>query len=263
MSNDLKFRIGRLVAAVQRNRPYRLRRAIGRFDPIRSGSGSTTLLIMVEARKFWDAMWSAWSWMRFLEGRCRLQIAVDGEFSTAQCSLLQRQFPGLQIDFCPALRGDGGRLAEYCRQHQFGRKVAAILNASVDGNVLYSDSDVLALREPSEVMAAVSSGTAMHIVDSWPQFDPTLLARTAQLGLPHIPDLNSGLMVIPRNASYSQFLTAVIDDWAMSDQSRFAEQTLFSVLLRHLGARPLPPAHYTCSFKGAWYWEREISYAVV
>ena len=223
---------------------------------------------MTEPRAYWDALWSAWSWMRFVRHYCKLRIVVDGPVNREQQCVFERLFPGGQI--LPAravledMRGWSLPSQNFFRQDVFGRKVAAIFHACSQADTLYNDADVLVFRKPDEILNNMkTSRNVRYLEDKMTLcYDPELLKHAEELGCGQVQNINSGVMYLPCGILNVGFAEKLLNKRDASPRHRFIEQSLFSVLLNGVAEREsLSREYYTLTNQGAWIWEKDIDYS--
>ncbi len=257
--------LGRRVAAVQRNLPRPSQRRIANFRAIRSAASGPLLVVLCEPRTRWDALWSLWSGLRFFSPSLAAAIFVDGEIDPSWAAQARRLFPDVRIESAPQwLKTQNSPLARYPAfqaGHPFTRKFALLAALQAQFDVVYCDADVLFFSEPADLRSAIAARQPCYLLDCETEaFDPWLRSRAELSGLRCEPKLNSGLMVLPRGMIDDAKLALLLDGWTLRERHRFAEQTLFGILLPTAGGTPLPSANYVVSSFGMYFWHDDIDY---
>jgi hypothetical protein len=217
---------------------------------------------------FCDALWAAWSWYRFVHAFFELEFVVDGEISKGDRNAAQRLFPGVRVaeaeTIVSSLRNSHPFLKSFLENHPLGRKLGVILKLQSERPVLFSDHDVLAFNPPSELLLQTNDGTPFHITEEKEGvFDPEILRRAQELGLKHAPDLNSGLLYVPKGALSMALASQLLAEWHPPMRSWFTEQTVLSVLFNQAGGESLPRQKYVVSNRRQFYWEEDVDYSSI
>ena len=140
-----------------------------------------------------------------------------------------------------------------------GKKLAVVYLLQKSAGVLYSDCDVIAFKEPTEIIKAITSGSSLHLFDEFGyKLDPWLSARAAKVGVQVSGHFNAGLVYVPKDSMKEELLEAILYDWEACFNTHHAEQTLFSILLAPQTPNPLPRSRYVLSWKGVWVWEQDL-----
>jgi len=252
----------------ERHRRYRIRARCRELPPIHVASRQRKLAILATPDSFLDALWSAWSWYRFLEPEFELVLFCDGDASALHLDFARRLFPGVKVqnlqDMAMKMRGCTPGIAPFLDNHPLAKKLALVLTLQKSGAVLYSDSDVLAFSSPDEISTRLESNHPLYIQEEHHGvFDPAILARAAQLGLSHAPALNSGLLYLPSGSLSVDLASNLLAGWEPPMNSWFTEQTVLSVLLQQAGGSPLPRERYVVSNRRQFYWEHDVDYSKI
>ncbi len=111
---------------------------------------------------FDDALWCAWSWLRFLAREVRLAIYIDGPVGTRERQAVETLFPGGTITNARTVISETEDLSSaaegYFTHHPYGRKLGVLLELQKKEPVFYCDSDVLAFSQPDEIIASIKDG---------------------------------------------------------------------------------------------------------
>jgi hypothetical protein len=239
------------------------------LPPLPVKPGRVRFVVLTSPDTLDDALWTAWSWYRYLRHEdCGLEIAVDGVVSAAQSAAAARLFPGLAIypaeSACRYVYDREPSLETFLHGHPTGRKLALILALSDQGPVLYCDHDVLAFGPPIELLASIRRNVACYFPEELDGTrDPSIVARAKSLGLDYIPEFNSGFLYIPRGTLPMKRAAEILATWRPPGDSWFTEQTVLSVMLRVVNAEALPSSRYVVSVCRQFYWERDVDYKTI
>ena len=252
----------------ERNRTYQIRFRHDKLSPIPVQHHPTLFAIMTTPAAFCDAIWAAWSWYRFVRQHCELAFVVDGECSAEDQAAAQRLFPGVTIRGSEAIvsgiRARHSTFDTIFRFHSLGRKLGVILALQSERPLLFSDHDVLAFNTPSELLEGVSSSTPRYMTEeAGGIFDPEIIQRARELGMPHATDLNSGLLFIPQNKLSVTSASRLLENWNPPMRSWFTEQTVLSVLLREAGGLPLSRSQYVITNRRQFVWDKDVDYSSI
>jgi hypothetical protein len=257
--------LGEKVAAIGRNKPYRVRNQIFSLAPLSSGPRRGKLVVLCEPRTFNDGCWSAWSWLRFVREELHLHLFVDGMISNEQRSQFNRQFPGASLSCLPRFLeknfNASPTFARFLDRYVYARKLALLTTLQRDGDFLYSDCDVVAFRRPDLVLevikGSVRSGLYMMELGSDYFVDPWIAEKAARIRLPHHRGLNSGLLWVLQDSLHVDVIERLLNDWNPKFSHRTAEQTILGVVMAVNSARPLPADVYVVSNDGMFFWQRD------
>jgi hypothetical protein len=253
----------------ERRRNYRIRFQFDELPPIAAERGGKRFVVLTTPETFNDALWSAWSWYRFLrEKGFALELAVDGGFSQQDSNAAARLFPGISVYSAQSVSQQlcemNPALQTFLHGYPTGRKLALILALSGQAPMLYSDSDVLAFNPPEELLKCVVRNVPCYFME---EFDGTrdalIVERAHALGLDYLPKFNSGLLYIPQGTLSTSQAAKILAAWRPPANSWYSEQTLLSVMLRNSNAEALPPSRYVISSRRQFYWERDVNYAEI
>jgi hypothetical protein len=250
----------------ERKRNYSIRSRYRQLPPLPVKGGQIRFVVLTAPETLSDALWSAWSWYRYLRHEdCKLEIAVDGVVSAAQSAAAAQLFPGVAIypaeSACRYVYDREPALETFLHGHPTGRKLALILALSDQGPVIYSDHDVLAFSPPYELLASIRRNVACYFPEEVDGTrDPSIVERAKSLGLDYIPKFNSGFLYIPRATLPVKEAAEILAMWRPPGDSWFTEQTVLSVMLRPVNAEALPSSRYVISICRQFYWERDVDY---
>jgi hypothetical protein len=143
------------------------------------------------------------------------------------------------------------------------RKLAVVLRAQGNDNVLFSDADVLLLGSGAELVAAAQAGDT-----AWYNQEPGELNGDRQLleyacaagWAPPAARFNCGLLYLPQGCLAPADAERILALGAHDTSSYFIDQTILALLLGAQGARPLPPERYLVSADGQFYGEVDADY---
>jgi len=148
--------------------------------------------------------------------------------------------------------------------HSLGKKLGIILALQAERSLLYSDQDVLAFNFPAQLSTGIARGVPLYICEENSGcFDADILDRAQELGLPHAPQLNSGLLFIPQNGLAVDLAAQLLAGWRPPMRSWFTEQTVLSVLMQQAGSLPLARENYVVSNRRQFYWEPDVDYSSI
>jgi len=148
--------------------------------------------------------------------------------------------------------------------HPLCRKLALLLELQEQRPILYSDEDVLCFRPPQELQDALEKNgprpryireETLAPIDSW------VADRARALGEALLPDLNSGLLYLPRQSLDTELALRALEPWRPPWQSWFTEQSMVSLLLHQAKAVPLPRDRYVITNRRQFFWEQDIAYS--
>ena len=263
----------RAVWRWERRFKYTVQRQASSLPPIAPADGPHIMVVLTTPATFDEALFSGWSWLRFLHAEFRLEMYVDGEITASMQAKSDAIFPGarlLSVDDAIA-EWDGGqtgapRWAEWKTQCSCIKKVPLILKLQETQSVLFLDYDVLAFNAPEEIVTAVQSpGTPplYNREDPAADWDPEIKRVADQRGL-RLPDgFNSGLLWLPGQSLSSSLLMNLVHQCDPRKMGYFAEQTLVAALLGDAGAQALPESRYVTSQQRQFYWDADVDYETI
>ena len=253
----------------ERRRSYPIRSRYQQLPPLPAKGGRLRFVVLTTPETLSDALWTAWSWYRYLRHEdCELEIAVDGVVSAEQSAAAAQLFPGIAIypaeSACRYVCEREPALETFLHGHPTGRKLALILALSDQGPVLYSDHDVLAFNPPQELLAFIRRNVACYFPEEVDGTrDPSIVKRAKGLGLDYIPGFNCGFLYIPGGALPMKKAAEILATWRPPGDSWFTEQTVLSVMLRDVNAEALPSSRYVISVCRQFYWEWDVDYKTI
>jgi hypothetical protein len=244
---------------------YPIRRRATSLPPMACapGAGTGTLLVLTTPGSGLDAVWSAWSHQRYFRG-LKLVIACDGPVPPQLPRACARVLPGAEVVDARAVleRRPAGRLGAFASHHPFANKLRLILAFQQSDAVLYSDSDVLTLNEPIELLDHISARAARpaYMQGEARCEDPWVVARTAALGLRLNPHLNSGLLWIPRGSLDGRLAEMILGPWHPPAVNHFTEQNTLAALIEQCDGLGLPMDRYVANAQRMFYFEQDVDY---
>jgi len=134
--------------------------------------------------------------------------------------------------------------AEFCTNHIFGYKMAAILRASGEGRVLYADADILWHSDPADFLRNHSTLPLYCSEDRWPSLDDSLapyVDTSIWARLKSGKTSCAGFLLLNSAEDIVSFLQPALRQFLREHSpQRFTEQTLFSAATEELGRRISP-----------------------
>jgi hypothetical protein len=250
----------------EKRRPYPIRKRWHALPAV-PATGPLPMVMLTTPGGFDDAMWAAWSWLRFMAADVRFDLVVDGEPTAGQRAGLERLCPGATLVTRRELLARIGAWPEgvrsFVERHRLGLKLGLILLYQERGRVLYLDSDVLAFHPPREILEAFRAGrgTCYLLDPGTGTFDQRLAETARARGIPPPGPLNSGVLLLDRSCVRLEEVERLLDG-GIDASSWFTEQTLLALLLMPLG-EPLPPHRYVVSTQRQFYWEEDLDYGAI
>ena len=253
----------------ERHRTYPMRFRFDRLPPVAVQEAAKRFEVLTTAAAFKDALWTAWSWYRYLHSQgFELQFAVDGKITQAEDSAARRLFPGVRINGVESLIADFGvshpALDNFLQLHPLGKKLCVLLALSQQSGFLYCDHDVLAFNSPDEMSEFAEKETPLYLEEEQDgSLDPDIVERARSLGLEYISRLNSGLLYVPQGALSPDLAAQLLENWRPPMTSWYTEQAVLSVLMFQAHATPLPASRYVVSNRRQFYWEKDVDYSAI
>jgi hypothetical protein len=251
---------------LETTRRYPIREKAFELSPITvNSSPSKILTVLTTPATIFDAVWAAQSLLRNLPSDLGLVIVIDGEISIDAEQKLKNIFPNLTIQLTShiidSLQSISPKLANFGKLNPIGRKLAMLLWNQFNHNILYSDSDVLCFGEIPEVCEAISnSSRPIYIQDiGVTHAEPRLLRSLQKLNHGIENNLNSGFLYIPQGSFNVEFIEYLLSQ-DVDFTSWFVEQTIVAVLMKQLGAEPLPKSSYVVSTQRQFCFEDDVDY---
>jgi hypothetical protein len=231
--------------------------------------GPARFVVLTTKPAMRDAMWTAWSWYRYLRPLgFELQLAVDGDISEGGAAAAQKLFPGIAIYNVRSLFSKlcEGRpaLASLLEHHPYAKQVGLVLALSGQGPLVYADHDVLAFNPPSELLRCIREQIPCYFIDEGPGcHDPSLEARLNVMGLDYIRKLNAGFLYAPQNALSVDLAEQIMAHWNPVPYYYFTSQTIMSALMHSANAQALPEDRYVISTRRQFYSESDADYNAI
>lgn len=253
----------------ERKRNYPIRFQFHNLPPIRVEKSSFRFVVLTTVAALPDAMWTAWSWYRFLQPLSfELHLAVDGELPEAEAFAVRKIFPGISIYNVNVLVQPicqrWPRFGAFFNGHWCAKQVGLVLALSRESSVLYSDHDVLAFNSPSELISHVRNGTPCYFTDEDTScHDSFIVGQSKRLGLNYIPNLNGGFIYVPRDAYSPELADQLLADWSTAPYCYFTPQTVQSVLMRQANGQALPKERYVISNRRQFYFQEDVDYRTI
>ena len=260
-----------------RHRPWPVRERVFRLPPhpVASEAG-TRLVLWCEPDGTTDAAWTARSFLQRLDRAPAGRLALDLYLDSPDPALLAKTadqwrplFPGLEVystweaveKLAPvvlALDGLAGASAA-------ARRLAVVLHAQQEDNVIFAGPDVLLLGNSVELSDAMHDGaTALHLRRAGEKnADSVLRGYARQHSLPLLAEgLDPGLLFLPRAClSLAEAGRLLADPALQGEGLPPLDEAVLALLLGAHGAHPLPPDRYHVSDQGQYHGERDADYA--
>jgi hypothetical protein len=253
----------------ERQRSYPIRSQFNRLPPIPVHEGLRRFIVLATPKTLSDALWTAWSWYRFLQAeQFELHLAVDGDVSEDEESAVRQLFPGIQTynveSVIGGIRASLPGFETFFCQHPLGKKLGLILAASEESAVLYSDHDVLAFSAPVELLAYADRDVPCYMVEEHEgHLDPVIIEHCKSLGVEYLSRMNSGFLYVPKGALSPALAAQLLTCWRPPASSWYSEQAILSALMRTANALPLPEDRYVISTRRQFYWETDVDYKTI
>jgi len=250
-------------------RPYPIRDAWTRLPPIQAPNGPVPFAVLTTPRNFNDALWTAWSWLRFLGDTVRLEIYVDGNLDDAMHRSLQELLPGSRLlEAAKIIREEGEflpHLQSFIHDYILGRKLGLCLILQQRGKFLFCDADVLAFAHPAELFQILTSPeTGAYLCEeAGGNFTDGIVKRAAHLGITPRESLNSGTILFPQNSLSPEIANELLRDWQKLPPSWMIEQTVTACLMSAAPLIALPRNRYVLSNARQFYWQQDVDYAKI
>jgi len=254
---------------LETRRPYPIRDAWKCLPPIETHNGPVPFAILTTPRTFNDALWTAWSWLRFLRNAVRLEIYVDGSLTEEMRESLGKLLPGSNLfEATPAIMAEGGypqHVQSFITDNMTGRKLGLLLALSQRGRFLFSDPDILAFAKPTELLDLLPSSKtgAYFCEETGNNFADGVVARAAQLGITPPESLNSGVVLVPHHSLSQEIANELLQGWQTPPINWVIEQTVTACLMKSAPLVPLPRDRYVVSRARQFYWEPDVDYSKI
>lgn len=253
----------------ERNRSYSVRSRYSELPPLAVSQGPARFVVLTTPEHVTDAIWAAWSWYRYLRHKgFELRLAVDGQITESGMAAARGLFPGIVIyEVLPtfhSLLGNRPALSRFIGNHPLGKKLGLVLALSEQGTLLFSDYDVLALNEPTELLSYSDKNMPCYMTEEHAEsIDSEIAIRSKSLGLTLEPKFNSGLLFIPHRALSIDLAEQILADWNPPSNSWFTEQTVLNILMQAANARALPVGRYVVNVRRQFYWQADVDYGAI
>lgn len=253
----------------ERNRKYAVRTRYQQLPRLPVQPGRMHYVVLTTPASLHDALWTAWSWYRFLGPlQFEMEFAVDGRLREPEETAVRQLFPGISIyevgPLLAPLIARSPALETFLRLYPLGRKLGLLLALSERRSFLYSDHDVLAFNLPVELLSFAESGIPCYIPEEHAgNSDPAILDIAKRLGFDYFSRFNSGLLHVRKESLSIDAAAQLLSSWGQPPFSWFTEQTVLSVLMRQAGAQTLPADRYVVSPCRQFYWEKDVDYRTI
>ena len=244
-------------------RPYPIRGEWKYLPPIRADQGRVPFVIMTRPDTLDDALWCAWSWLRFIAHEVRLEIYIDCPVGPKELQAVNRLFPGGTItdarEFVSQAESSLPAAQGFFTVHPLGRKLGVLLELQKRETILYCDFDVFAFSPPVEILDCIKDGaTGAYLQEGEKEsYDGLVLATARALGIIPLPILNSGLLLIPKGSLSLDLADQLLQGWRNCD-SWWMEQTALACLLKTAPMVALPRDRYLVSNTRQFYWQQDV-----
>jgi hypothetical protein len=237
---------------------HKVRQAVRESAPLTVGSGGPAEVHMLcSHRSIWEGIAALKSFYRFGQSRYPLVFHGDGSLRRRDIELIETHLPGVRV--VPRKEADArveGHLVERglesCLRLRRAQKYQLKLfdfAVYADGKpFLQMDSDVLFLRPPHEVFAALEVPAAQWVdrynVDCGTYYTWSAEEVKRRLNVELIPQINVGLMCLKRDVSCFEFYEHCLKAMPVEGaRTYFYEQTLTALESSRRGAQALPAAY--------------------
>jgi hypothetical protein len=258
----------RPVWLMETRRSYPIRDKWKLLSSIPAPTGPMPFVVLTTPRTFNDTLWVMWSWLRVLGATVRPEIYVDGPLDDEMRRGLDQLVPGTSlIEARPAILASGEFpkwVDRFIRDNPMGRKLGLYFLMQKRGKFLYSDSDVVAFAEPTELLQAMATpdtGAFFWEEKGGPFSD--IVSRAAALGVEPVPSLNAGFLLIPGNCLSVDLAEKLLHEWPSLPPTWFLEQTTMACLLSAAPMTPLPRERYVLTNRRQFYWEKDVDYSKI
>jgi hypothetical protein len=261
----IKNRFNRYATAILRNYPWPVKRKILNQSPLFSGDATENIVVVLcHTKQYLEGFWSLWSWMRFLKEYAKPVLLIDGIYNKKCQNFFSRLFPNGELISISDLINENSINPQYLpflRHSRFGMKLIAVNMLQYKYNVLYSDSDVLALNAPEDIIKIIKN-TAGHPAYLYDEIgypvDPWIKNRASEIGVKIDGHFNAGLVWLPSNAINQDLFISLLEGWLPENETYQTEQTLFSALVSSANGVSLPSSTNVLSWHGVWCYEKDL-----
>jgi hypothetical protein len=253
----------------ERRRNYGIRSRFNRLPPLPVSPARRSLVVLTTPQSFRDAIWTAWSWYRFLNHEeFELQFVTSAELDKAAIAAIQKVFPGVRIREAESVIAVANLsvpgMESFVRDHPLGAKFGIILALSQQNDILYTDHDVLAFNSPAELLSCVESAMPSYMLEEVEgNLDCAITKRLDMRGIAYFDKFNSGLLYVPEGALSLDLAQELLELWSPTYLSWYTEQTFLSILMRNANAVALPSDRYVISARRQFYWEKDVDYCAI
>jgi hypothetical protein len=206
-----------------------------------------------------EGAWALYSFHRTFELSVRTVIHDDGTLSDTDIALLQSIFRPLTIwrratadAICNTRLMELGfeRLVRLRKAHVFGLKLVDPVLLGETSSIVLLDSDILFFNQPTELLRAAVTGSAVYSVDTLDSYCLPNQTMSAFVGESTIHRCCAGLLGVDRTqvdlSRWNDYLSAP-EFWNHDGSADYhAEQTLWAMELTRLGAGALPCSYAIC-----------------
>jgi hypothetical protein len=259
------------ILRVQRNFPYPIKSEIHQITPIATlpmADSQASLVVLTQPKTFVESLWTIYTWLYFMRDRLSLKLAVNGQVTAQQKQMFLHLFPNGEISnvthYIDPQTLAYPTLRQFYESHKFGKLLLIKLALQQQGNILFSDPDVLVFQKPTEMITAMDAGQGCYFselnssaISSW------IDDRARQLSLKLTRDFNAGVLYIPKNSISLERCESLLEGWTPAVADYFPEQTICDVLMTAMGAQRLPVEQYVVSNAGMNPWYADLDYAPV
>lgn len=223
-------------------------------EPVRPGALVEVHLLCCE-KDYLSAMWTLKSFYHHSEARYPLVIHVQGRLSRLAQARLRSHFPAarivLQREADPIVERALAemrlpRLAQARRENPFMLKLLDFPLLSQAGHILNLDSDVLFFRHPAALLLenAEDPGYCLYQRDVGSTYNLTEAEAREELGIALIPNINAGMMRIPRDAYDLARCEELMSNPRVARLTGWIEQTLLALCSSERGCVEFLPPEY-------------------
>ncbi len=260
-----------------RHRPWPIRERVFGLPshPVASEAG-TRLIVCCEPDFVADVAWTARSFLHRLDrapaGRLALDLYVDSPDPETLAKTADRWtplFPGSEVhstwDAVEKLAPVVLAIDALANTSAAARRLAVVLHAQDESNVILAGPDVLLLGNSIELSDALHDGTtALHLQGTdGEDADAALTEYARRHGLPLLAEsLDPGLLFLPRGClSLVEAGRLLADPQLQAARLPPLDRSVLALLLGLHGARPLMPERYLASEQGRSHDERDADYS--
>lgn len=196
-------------------------------------------------------------------------IVCDGSPPTGGIEAAKRTLPSVLISELSGLLAKHGPTPTYLNAvsaHPLSKKLRLLFALQAERDILYADSDVLALNYPDELAAHLGGPAVIYIPETIKlTSSEELQSRSDSLGLKHDPRLNSGMLYLPRNSLDPIVLEKLFSGWYPPLTDWFVEQWAIAVAVANypVPAIALPVDRYVITNARQFWHFPDIDYRFV